>query len=78
MSLEKSRWINVQTEPNPWREIDVSQEILLNALDYILRQGMTKVLKKNEVIERVLVGEPVNGVYPLSIAIIKKGGNVIG
>lgn len=72
MSLEKSKWANNPVEPNPWREFDVSQTHLIEALDYILRRGMTKVLKRTEAIERVLVGEPVNGVYPLSIAIVKR------
>lgn len=57
-------------EPNPWREIPIHEDNLRMALEYALR--MTTQLKGSEEVERVLVGEPVNGVYPLAVAIIKK------
>lgn len=71
MSLEKSKYAR-KKETNPWREIQIHESNLIQALEFSLR--MTTQLKGSEEIERVLVGEPVNGVYPLSIAIIKKGG----
>lgn len=75
MSLEKSKWITEtpdEGETNPWREYEVSESNLIDALSYTLSN--LKVLKRTEHIERLLVGEPVNGVYPLSVAITKKGG----
>lgn len=74
MSLEKSKYATKRKvkEPNPWREVEIHESNLIPALEYSLR--MTTQLKGSEEIERVLVGEPVNGVYPLSVAIIKKGG----
>ncbi len=73
MSLEQSKWIQPTTDEvgNPWREYEVSESNLIDALTYTLSN--LKVLKRTEIIERLLVGEPVNGVYPLSVAIIKKG-----
>ncbi len=55
---------------NPWRELFISETNLIDALTYTLRQHTH--LKPSESIERVLVGEPVAGVYPLSVAIIKR------
>jgi ribonuclease HII len=59
-----------QKESNPWKEILIHESNLIVALEYAMRQ--TTQLKPSEIIERVLVGEPANGVYPLSVA-IKKG-----
>lgn len=59
-------------DPNPWKEIPVHESNLIVALEYAMRQ--TTQLKPSETIERVIVGEPANGVYPLSVAIHKKGG----
>lgn len=57
-------------EPNPWREVYIHEDNLRMALEYALR--ISTQLKGSEEVERVLVGEPVNGVYPLSVAIIKR------
>lgn len=71
MSLKNSKFAKEKVKPNPWKEISIHETNLIVALEYALR--MTTQLKASEEIERVLVGEPVNGVYPLSVAIIKKG-----
>ena len=78
MSLEKSKYAAKSAKPkkakdvNPWKEILVSESNLIMALEYAMT--MSTQLKKSEEIERVIVGEPVAGVYPLSVAIRKKGG----
>lgn len=71
MSLKNSKFAKEPAQPNPWREIPIHESNLIMALEYALR--MSTQLKPSEEIERVLPGEPVNGVYPLSVAIIKKG-----
>lgn len=71
MKFENSRYI--KKPPNPWREIVISEANLIVALEYALRQ--TTHIKPREIIERVIVGEPVNGQYPLSIAVVKKEDN---
>lgn len=77
MKLEQSKYLrapklkkSLQSENN-WKEVHLSETHLIAALESYLSQAMTKVLKRGERIERVLVGEPSNGVYPLSIAILK-------
>lgn len=71
MSLEKSKYASrKKAEPNPWREVPVSESNLIDGLTYAMR--IHRQLNASEVIERVIVGEPVNGVYPLSVAIIKR------
>lgn len=73
MSLAKSKYAQKKNEPNPWREVPIHETNLIMALEYAMT--ISTELKKSEEIERVLVGEPINGVYPLSVAIIsKKGG----
>lgn len=72
MRLEKSKYLALpETEQNNWREILLSEDMLISALTSVLSTQTLRVLKRNERIERVIVGEPANGVYPLSIAIIK-------
>lgn len=71
MSLKNSKFAKEKPQPNPWREVLIHESNLIPALEYAMR--MSTQLKASEEIERVLVGEPVNGVYPLSVAIIKKG-----
>lgn len=71
MSLKNSKFSKEKPQPNPWRELQIHESQLIVALEYALHQSTH--LKSSEQIERVLVGEPVNGVYPLSVAIIKKG-----
>ncbi len=72
MRLSNSKYLSPaeKKESNQWREIEVSEDILKDALTYTLSN--LKVLKRSEHIERVLVGEPKNGVYPLSVAILKR------
>lgn len=78
MSLEKSKYATrvagnstkKKVEPNPWREVPVSESNLIDGLTYAMR--IHRQLNASEVIERVIVGEPINGVYPLSVAIIKR------
>lgn len=74
MSLEKSKYASrkpkVKVDPNPWREVPIHESNLIDALTYAMR--MTTQLKGSEVIERVIVGEPAAGVYPLSVAIVKR------
>lgn len=72
MKSAQSKYASKRNEPNPWHEIDIHESNLIVALEYALRQ--TRQLKGSEEIEKVLVGEPANGVYPLSVAIIKKKG----
>jgi len=69
MSLKKSKWASKpkREKANPWREVKISEDILISALEYAFR--MTTTIKPSERIERVLVGEPYNGIYPLSVAI---------
>lgn len=70
MRSEKSRYVKKATAKNQWHEIPIHESNLIVALEYAMRQ--TTQLKPSEVIERVLVGEPLNGVYPLSVAIHKR------
>jgi len=70
MSLGNSKYLRKKKLPNPWREIVVNETILIPALEYILHQ--TTHLKTSEKIERVIVGEPVAGQYPLGVAIVKR------
>lgn len=70
MRLKDSKYLAPKKKPNQWKEILIHESNLIVALEYALRQ--TTQLKPSEIIERVLVGEPANGVYPLSVA-IKKG-----
>lgn len=72
MRSAQSKYAGKKAEPNPWREIPIHEDNLKMALEYALT--MSTQIKKSEEVERVLVGEPVNGVYPLSVAIIKKRG----
>lgn len=79
MSLEKSKYAAKSAKKpkptkdvNPWKEVLVSESNLIAALEYSMT--MSTQLKRSEEIERVIVGEPVAGVYPLSVAIRKKGG----
>lgn len=71
MSLAKSKFLKEKVKPNPWKEIQIHETNLIDALSYAMR--ISTQLKPSEEIERVLVGEPINGVYPLSVAVIKKG-----
>lgn len=71
MSLKQSKFAKEKAKPNPWKEIPIHESNLIDALSYSLK--FSGHLKSSEEVERVLVGEPVNGVYPLSVAIIKKG-----
>lgn len=77
MRLEKSKYLSAPKpkkslkSENYWKEVLVSETHLIAALESYLGQAMVKVLKRGERIERVLVGEPANGVYPLSVAILK-------
>lgn len=72
MSLENSRYAKAKAkEKNPWREVEISEGNLIAALSCL----PVKLLKKDEYIERLIVGEPVNGVYPLSVAIVKRKEN---
>lgn len=70
MRLEKSKYLAKKKETNPWKEIPVHESNLIVALEFAMRQ--TTQLRPSESIERVIVGEPANGVYPLSVAIIKR------
>lgn len=72
MQLEKSKYLKEPKQPNQWREIEISEDMLRDALEYVLSNYKKKL--RSEHIERVLVGPPVNGVYPLSVAIVRKGG----
>lgn len=74
MRLETSRYLKAPRktkEPNQWREIEISEDVLRDALEYALGIVHKKMLRR-EYIERVIVGQPVNGVYPLSVAISKR------
>lgn len=75
MSLANSRYLKPKTQRNPWREVVISEANLIVALEYALRQ--TTHLKPRETIERVIVGEPANGQYPLSIAVKRKEAETI-
>lgn len=73
MRLETSKYLKAPTkkkQSNPWREVPISESNLIAALEYAMRQ--TTQLKASEVIERVIVGEPANGIYPLSVAILER------
>lgn len=74
MDLKDSKYLvpkkSKKKEANPWRELAISETNMIVAMEYALRQ--TTHLARDEVIERVIVGEPANGVYPLSVAIIKR------
>lgn len=75
MKFENSRYAKSLVKParkrkNPWREVVLSEANLIDGLTFTLRQHT--VLKPSEVIERVIVGEPVNGQYPLSVSIVNK------
>ena len=71
MSLETSRYLKKPKKlKNNWREVQLSEANLIDALTYALK--IHTVLKASERIERVIVGEPLDGVYPLSVAIIRK------
>lgn len=73
MRLETSKYLepSKKKSTNQWREIEVSEDILKSALEYALGIVHKKMLR-SEYIDRVLVGPPVNGVYPLSVAILKR------
>lgn len=68
MSLGNSRYVKKQKK-NPWREVVLSEAMLIEALTNTLR--ITTHLKGTEKIERLIVGEPHAGQYPLSVAIVK-------
>lgn len=70
MRSNESRYVKTKNDGNQWREIPIHESNLVIALEFALRQ--TTQLKASEVIERVIVGEPANGIYPLSVAILKK------
>lgn len=70
MDLTQSKYLRKKKETNPWREVLVSESNLIVALEYAMRQ--TTQLKRSEHIERLIVGEPSEGVYPLSVAIKRK------
>lgn len=73
MSLEKSKYASrkkAKVDPNPWREVPISEDVLVDALTFAMR--IHTQLRPSEVIERVIVGEPAAGVYPLSVAIVKR------
>lgn len=70
MKLENSKYLSKSTEKNPWREVEISESMLIAALEFTTVPRLSLGLKKGEHIERVIVGEPINGVYPLSVAII--------
>lgn len=75
MDLKDSKYLvpkkkSKKKDPNPWKEIQVSESNLVVALEYALRQSTH--LARDESIERVIVGEPSNGIHPLSVAIIKR------
>lgn len=70
MKSSQSKYASRKTEPNPWREILIHESNLIAALEFAMT--MSTELKKSEEIERLIVGEPVNGVYPLSVAIVKR------
>lgn len=70
MSLANSKYAKVKKPPNQWREIEIHESNLILALEFALRQ--TTQLKPSEKIERIIVGEPANGIYPLSVAILKR------
>lgn len=72
MKSEQSKYARKKPkpEPNPWREVPISESNLIDALTYAMR--IHRQLTATEVIERVIVGEPAAGVYPLSVAIIKR------
>lgn len=73
MSLEKSKWARPPRKKNQWREIEISEDILRDAITIALLT-YKKILRTEE-IERVIVGEPSKtGVYSLSVAVSKKGG----
>lgn len=70
MSLSTSKYLKKVPKKNPWREVNISESNLIVALEYAMRQ--TTHLKPSEKIERVIVGEPLNGSYPLSVAIVSR------
>lgn len=69
MSLGNSRYLKPRPKKNTWREHIISESNLIVALEYALRQSTH--LKPSEKIEKVIVGEPHSGQYPLSVSIIK-------
>lgn len=76
MALEKSKFARKKPsakEPNQWREVKISEEILKSALEYILRYSVLKILKRGEMLERVIVSEATDHTYSLSVAISKEG-----
>lgn len=76
MALEKSKFARKKPsakEANQWREVKISEEILKSALEYILRYSVLKILKRGEMLERVIVSEATDHTYSLSVAISKEG-----
>lgn len=69
-SLSRSKYAKKTVLPNQWRELTISDSNLIAALEQFLSQ--TTHLAKDEFIDKVIVGEPVAGKYPLSVAILKR------
>lgn len=74
MALEKSKFTRKKKpEPNQWREIKVSEEMLRSALEYWFKYSTPRVLLRSEMIEKVIVSEVSDHTYSLSVAIKKEG-----
>lgn len=70
MDLTASKYLRKPKEKNPWREVLISESNLIVALEFAMRQ--TTQLKRSEHITHLIVGEPSNGSYPLTVAILKR------
>jgi hypothetical protein len=68
MSLKNSKFLP-KTE---WKELVLSEDILKDALNHAPR--LYQILKSNEYIDKVVVGECVGGQYSLTVQIRKEGG----
>lgn len=70
MSLKNSRYVRKETAKNQWSELPLSEDVLIDAATYALR--LRGLMIDDDTIERVIVGEPAKGIYPLSVAILKR------
>lgn len=71
MSLEKSKYARKKVPKNTWIERTISEANMTAALAQFLVQ-MSDIPKSKD-IERIVVGDLANGLYPLAV-LTKEGG----
>lgn len=75
MSLETSKYatkVKKKSEPSEWLDKTISEENMTAALAQFLVQ--MSIIPKTKDIERIVVGDLANGLYPLAVLTKGKGG----